>query len=54
MQGKTYTLCSELSYGSGTTYTFKGSVESSARYALVISGTKPRLILDTVEIKGFN
>ena len=35
---------------------YQGALSSHnlARYALVISGTKPRLILDAVEIKGFN
>ena len=53
-QGKTYTKCVELDYSASvTTYTYEGDLESSARYALVISGSKPRLILTNVDIKGY-
>ena len=52
-QGNTYSKCAELTYSESTkTYEYKGEFESNVRYALVITGTKPRLILDSVEIKG--
>lgn len=54
-QGSTYIKCSELDYSESiTTYSYEGELESSARYALVIVGSKPRLILDKVEVIGMS
>ena len=52
--GNTFTKCTEVSYSAGTTtsISYEGEVDSKVRYALVITGTKPRLILDSVKIKG--
>ena len=51
--GNTYNVCSEFTYSdSVTTYSYEGDYESNVRYALVISGSKPRLKLTSVEIIG--
>lgn len=51
--GNTYTLCQKFEYSASTTvYEIKGAMESSVRYALVITGSKPRLTLTSVTIKG--
>ena len=53
--GNTYTLCQKFEYSASTTvYEIKGSMESSVRYALAITGSKPRLTLTSVTIKGAN
>jgi len=51
--GTTYTKCLELSYSESLTLIeYKGEIESSVRYALVITGSMPRLKLTTVTITG--
>ena len=52
--GNTFTKCQELAFTSGSSrsISYEGEVESNVRYALVVIGTKPRLILETVTIKG--
>lgn len=52
--GNTFTKCTELAYVAGTTtsISYEGEVDSKVRYAFVITGSKPRLILDSVKIKG--
>ena len=51
--GTTYTKCLELSYSESLTLIeYKGETESSVRYALVITGSMPRLKLTTVTISG--
>lgn len=52
--GNTFTKCTELEYVAGTTtsISYEGEVDSKVRYAFVITGSKPRLILDSVKIKG--
>ena len=51
--GNTYSLCEEFDYSAANpVYEIKGTMDSSVRYALVITGSKPRLILTSVTIKG--
>ena len=52
--GNTFTKCTELAYVAGTTtsISYEGAVDSKVRYAFVITGSTPRLILDSVTIKG--
>lgn len=51
--GNTYTKCVEFKYSeSQKEYSYSGEIESRVRYAIVISGTKPRVILSKVQIFG--
>lgn len=51
--GNTYTKCAEYEYSeSQKEYSYSGEVDSSVRYAIVISGSSPRVKLSKVQIFG--
>lgn len=52
--GTTFVKCHEIDYikGSTTEITYEGDIDSSVRYALVITGSTPRIVLTSVSIKG--
>ena len=51
--GNTYTKCVEFTYSESLKeYSYSGKVDSSVRYAIVISGTKPRVKLSKIQIFG--
>ena len=51
--GNTYTKCVEFTYSeSQKEYSYSGEVDSSVRYAIVITGTEPRVKLSKIQIFG--
>ena len=51
--GKTYIKCKEVTYSSSlSSLVYESSLDAKVRYALVITGSTPRLIVNTVTIKG--
>ena len=51
--GNTYTKCAEFDYSTTTmVYEYEGEVEESCRYAIVITGSKPRMVIESIEITG--
>ncbi len=52
--GATFVKCCAINYvkGSTTKIAYEGDIDSSVRYALVVTGTTPRVVLTSVEIRG--